>query len=194
MKTTTRSNAAGFTLVEMIIIVGVVSVVMVSATAVMPSMLKQSRADGSTQIVLNTLRLARDRAIGERRNMEVIFVPPNRIQVAREEIAVPAVPNTTIMTVTLENDQRFIYFTATGDTPDLFGLTNKPLAFGPVAGTVPLVMFTSEGTLVNTAGDPINGTVFLGTGSDVISARAITVFGPTALVRAWKWDGKKWAE
>jgi hypothetical protein len=160
----------------------------------MPSMLKQSRADGSTQIVVNTLRLARDRAIGERRNMEVIFVPPNKIQVVREEIAVPAVPNTTIMTVTLENDQRFIYFTATGDTPDLFGLTNKPLAFGPVAGPVPLVMFTSEGTLVNTAGDPINGTVFLGTGSDVISARAITVFGPTALVRAWKWDGKKWAE
>ena len=26
------------------------------------------------------------------------------------------------------------------------------------------------------------------------TARAITFFGPTALLRGWKWDGKKWVE
>jgi len=197
MKTMTRSSAAGFTLVEMIIIVGVISVVMVSATAVMPNVLKQSRADGSSHIVVNALRLARDRAIEERRNMDLVFVPPNRIQVVREEITAAGgtpPPNPTIMDVYLENNQKFLYFSATGDTDDGFGLTNSPLAFGTTAGTIPLVMFTSEGTLVNTSGDPINGTVFLGSGSDVTSARAITIFGPTALVRSWKWNGKKWAE
>jgi type II secretory pathway pseudopilin PulG len=193
----TRAHAAGFTLVELIIIVGVISVVMVSATAVMPNVMKQQRADGSTHIVVNALRLARDRAIGERRNMDVIFVPPNRIQVEREEIVPAGItqpPNTRIMDVYLESNQRFTYFPATGDTDDGFGLTNSPLAFGTLPGPLPTIMFTSEGTLVNTSGDPINGTVFLGSGGDLNTARAVTIFGPTALVRAWKWNGKKWVE
>ena len=196
MKMTARSNSAGFSIAELVIIVGVISVVMVSATAVMPGMLKQARADGSTAILVNTLRLARDRAISERRNMDVIFVSPNRIQVEREEINLGGTPppNTRIMDVFLENDQRFLYFTGTGDTGDAFGVTNKPLAFGTIAGTVPPVMFTSEGTLTDASGDPINGTVFLGTGADKSSARAVTIFGVTALVRAWRWDGIKWAE
>lgn len=201
MKTKTRSNAAGFTLIELIIIVGVIGVVMVSATAVMPGMLRQTRADGSTAIVVNTLRLARDRAIGERRNMDVVFVNPNRIQVMRQEISgvipppIPAPPivRTTIMDVVLESDQRFMYFTGNGDTDDGFGLINSPLAFASDV-TLPTIMFTSEGTLINTSGDPVNGTVFLGTGDDRTSARAVTVFGPTAMVRTWKWNGKKWVE
>jgi Tfp pilus assembly protein FimT len=201
MKSTTRSNAAGFSLAELIIIVGVISVVMVTATAVMPGMLSQSRADGSTSIVVNTLRLARDRAIGERRNMDVVFVSPNRIQVMRQEISgvipppipAPAIVRTTVMDVVLESDQRFLYFSPTGDTGDGFGLTNAPLAFASNV-TLPTVMFTSEGTLINTSGDPVNGTVFLATGADLTSARAVTVFGPTAMVRSWKWDGKKWVE
>jgi type II secretory pathway pseudopilin PulG len=199
MKTITRSNAAGFTLAELIIIVGVISVVMVSATAVMPSVLKSSRADGSTTILVNTLRLARDRAIGERRNMDVIFTAPNRIRIAREEIDLTLPPGyvpvqTTVMDVFLEGDQKFQYFTGMGDTGDAFGLTNKPLAFGTVTGPTPAIMFTSEGTLVDASGDSINGTVFLGTGADLNSARAVTIFGVTAMVRSWKWDGTKWAE
>ena len=206
MKTSTRSNAAGFTLAELMIVVGVIGVTMVTATAVMPNMLRQSKADGSTAIVIDTFRLARDRAIGERRNMDVVFVSPNRIKIVREEIAYNSVAGTwsssstassnpTVMDVYLEGGQRFMYFSAmTADTPDLFGLTNKPLAFGAVAGPTPTIMFTSEGTLTDGSGDPINGTVFLGTGNDILSARAVTILGTTALVRAWKWDGRKWIE
>src|SRR4051812_20400705 len=86
MKTNPRSNAKGFTLVELIITVGIISVVMVGATAVMPNLLRQARSDGSSAIVINTLRLARDRAIGERRNMDVIFIAPNHLKIVREEI------------------------------------------------------------------------------------------------------------
>ena len=83
-------------------------------------------------------------------------------------IPAPAIVRTTIMDVVLESDQRFMYFTGTGDTGDEFGLTNKPLAFGPIDGDAfRSVMFTSEGTLIDASGDPINGTVFLGTGADV---------------------------
>jgi len=27
-----------------------------------------------------------------------------------------------------------------------------------------------------------------------LSARAITIFGPTALIRAWRWNGRDWVE
>ena len=206
MKTRTRSNAAGFTLGELMITVGIVGVTMVAATTVLPNVLRQSKADGSTAIVVDAFRLARDRAIGERRNMDVVFVPPNRIKIVREDIVYNAVTNTwgssststsnpTVMDVYLEGGQRFIYFsTMTDDTGDHFGLTNKPLAFGTVVAATPTIMFTSEGTLVDASGDPINGTVFLGTGDDILSARAVTVLGTTALVRSWKWDGRKWIE
>jgi hypothetical protein len=55
-------------------------------------------------------------------------------------------------------------------------------------------MFTSEGTLVDVNGDPVNGTVFLATGTDVLTARAVTIFGATGLVKVWKWDGRRWVE
>jgi len=194
-----RASAGGFTMIELIVIVGIVSVLMVATTLVMPSMIKQARADGSLDLVTNTFRLARDRAIGERRNMSLVFIDPDRIQVWREEIVpitVPVTPpaSTLLNDVFLEGGQKFQYFTPTGDTGDLFGLVNKPLAFGPTQGVVIPVMFTSEGTFVNSAGDPINATLFFGTPNDSSSARAVTIFGPTALVRAWKWNGAKWTE
>jgi prepilin-type N-terminal cleavage/methylation domain-containing protein len=206
MKMRTRPHAAGFTLAELMITVGIVGVTMVTATAVLPNVLRQSKADGSVALVVDAFRLARDRAIGERRNMDVVFITPNRIKIVREDIVYNSATNTwgssstastnpTVMDVYLEGGQRFMYFTGmTDDTGDHFGLTNKPLAFGTVPTVIPTIMFTSEGTLVDTSGDPINGTVFLGTGDDITTARAVTVLGTTALVRSWKWDGRKWIE
>jgi len=195
MKTNTRSAANGFSLAELVITVGVISVVMVGATAVMPGMLKGQQADGSAALLVNTLRLARDRAIGERRNMDLVFTAPNHVQIAREEIdGSPTITKTVIMDIYLENNQKFLKPTALADTPDHFGLTNSPLAFGTTVGTTATVMFTSEGTLVDPSGDTINGTVFISIAGADTSARAITIFGPTALVRLWKWDGRKWSE
>jgi hypothetical protein len=53
-------------------------------------------------------------------------------------------------------------------------------------------MFTSEGTLVDGNGDPINGTLFFGVTGDPTSGRAVTIFGPTALLHQWRWDGIQW--
>ena len=204
MNRTTRSSEAGFTLAELMIIVGITSVVMGMAIVVMPGMVKQVKADAATEGIVNTLRLARDRAISERRNMDLVFTHPNRLKVVREEIIYNSVTGTwsssptgtsnpTLIDTTLENSQRFSYL-GTGDTGDTFGLTNKPLAFGTLVASVPTIMFTSEGTLVDVNGDAANGTVFLATGVDPLTARAVTIFGATGLVKVWKWDGMRWVE
>ena len=46
--------------------------------------------------------------------------------------------------------------------------------------------------LVDQNGDPVNGTVLLGRYDDPMSARAVTIFGPTALIRQWRWGGSRW--
>jgi Tfp pilus assembly protein FimT len=192
MNRTSRFNADGFSLVELIIITGIISVLMVGAVMLLPGLLQQSRADASAAAVLNTLRLARDRAIEERRNVQIVFTAPKHIALVRQ--AIGSETNSTILELDLENNLRFMHTTSMGDTGDTFGLTNKPTAFGTTEGTIPTVMFTSEGSLVDTSGDTLNGTLFVGVAGDPLSARAVTIFGATALLRLWRWDGRKWTE
>lgn len=181
-----RRSEAGFTLPEMLITIAIIATISAISVAVMPSVLTNMRSDSSVAQALNIVRLARDRAIAERRNIELNFVTPNKIEIVREEIPGPA--TTLLSTTYLENNQEFMQFIGLPDTPDAFGVT------GPIAFNSPKIIFTSEGTLVDSVGDPLNGTVFLGIEGQTTTARAITIFGPTALLQVWKWDGSKWTE
>ena len=191
MKAHPHANADGFSLIEMLTVVAVAGVIMATAVAVMPNLINQSKSDGGVAQVLNTLRLARERAIGERRNIEVRFIGNNEIQVVRDEIGAGGVAagTTTVSDVIIEN-QIFTQFTGLGDTPDHFG-SSGPVAFG----ASPSHMFTSEGTFIDSTGDVLNGTIFLGAPTgDKMTARAITILGSTALLHTWKWNGSAWIE
>ena len=208
MKTRTRSNAAGFTLAELMIIVGVIGVTDGRRhRRACRTCSGRRKADGSTAIVVNALRLARDRAISERRNMDVVFVPPNRIKIVREEIVYNCVTGTwsstygrqrnpTVMDVYLEGNQRFMYFDGHwGHGTDGFGLTNKPLAFGTMAARRRRPSCSpARGPSWTPPATRSTARCFSGPATDVDSARAVTIFGMTGLVRSWKWDGRKWIE
>ena len=169
------------------ITLAIIGIMAAAATVVVPTLVTQARSDGAVAQALNTLRVARDRAIGERRNVEVRFLGTNHIQIARQEIPGPA--TTIVADMFLEGGQRYLQFTGVGDTPDYFG------ALGPIAfGSTPKMMFTSEGTFVDSVGDELNGTVFLAKPGEPTTARAITIFGTTALLHTWKWDGRQWTD
>jgi Tfp pilus assembly protein FimT len=174
----------------MLVTLAIIGTVAAVAAVAVPNLLSQSRADGAIAQALNTLRVARDRAIGERRNIELRFITPNHIQIVREEIVQSGPAVTTVVADTyLEGGQKFMLFTGQGDTPDLFGVSSNPAAFSSVP-----VMFTSEGTLVDSIGDLTNGTLFLGKPGEPDSARAISIFGTTALLRTWRWSKSQWVE
>jgi hypothetical protein len=119
--------------------------------------------------------------------VQIVFVGADEIQTLRENI--PVGSGTTLLArVRLENGMRFTLM-GVGDTPDLFGATGA-IAFGASATR----MFTSEGSFVDANGDPLNGSLFIGNPDIPDSARAVTVFGPTALLRVWRWNGLAWAE
>jgi hypothetical protein len=54
-------------------------------------------------------------------------------------------------------------------------------------------MFTADGTLADQTGTPVNGTVFLGQAGSPMTSRALTVFGPTATFRSYRWNGQSWS-
>jgi Tfp pilus assembly protein FimT len=172
-------------MLELMVVLGIVCVMGAMAVMLMPQALLTGKADSGLIRVVSALRTAREQAISQRRNVRVTFSDPNQIIVSRVEV--PSGTTTAITTVWLEDGVRFLQFGGVPDTPDAFG-AGSATSFG--AATT--IAFTSEGQLIDQHGDPLNGTVFLGRYNDTTSARAVTLFGPTALIRQWRWNGTQW--
>lgn len=183
--------AAGFTLVETLFVLAIGAVLAALAMPVTSQYITWARADSSIEATLRSIAIGRDLAIAERRNIELTFVTPNIIRLDREEIdsTGATVGTTTIQEVMLENGQQFVKFTGLPDTPDAFG-NGSAITFG---GTAPF-MFASDGTLVDSSGDVVNGTVLIGVPNQEQTARAVTIFGASGLLRSWKWRGSSWAK
>jgi prepilin-type N-terminal cleavage/methylation domain-containing protein len=178
-------SAAGFTLVELLVTVGLIGILAGMSVLMLPGAVTSAKADAGASRLEAALRVAREQAISQRRTIRLTFTPPNRIVASRVEVPGPG--TTVLATTELEDGMSFRLFPGIPDTPDLFG-NGSATAFG-MATTV---SFTSEGSFVDQNGDPLNGTVFIGRPSTPLSARAISIFGPTALVRSWKWNGSQW--
>ncbi len=142
------------------------------------------QGDASLRIVQWQFKLARETAINQRRSVEIRFTPPNFMTVVRRNI--PA-GETVISTAVLEHNTQFLRFAAQPDTPDGFGGA-AAINFGGAVS----YMFTADGMFTDAAGNPLNGTIFIGQQTKEQTARALTVFGPTARVRGYRWNGSEW--
>jgi Tfp pilus assembly protein FimT len=180
-------RADGMTLIELILVIGILTVTLGFAMGVTSYAVKQQRADGAHTAAVAAIELARTRAVSERRDYQLLFTLPNHMQVYRVEV--PSGTTTLIYDTYLENGQRFYKFSSIGvDTPDHFGGTAE-INLGSTTAR-----FTSDGSMIDASGDVLNGTVYIASPPDVASARAITIFGATGLVHAWKWNGSQWLE
>lgn len=177
----------GFSLVEAMVVLGLIAVSSAITVMLMPTAVGSAKGDSSLQHMVSVLRTAREMAIGQRRNIRITFNAPNEIIVSRVEQPGPAV--TQINRVTLEAGFDYMLFAGQPDTPDAFGRA-AAVDFGLSTS----IQFTSEGTFVDQNGDEINGSVFIGRTGDPLSARAVTIFGPTALIRDWSWRGNGWVD
>jgi Tfp pilus assembly protein FimT len=180
-------DEAGYSLIEVMLVVCLMAIAAGMAVPVSSAFLQQRKADSSVTAALTAITAARDRAVSERRNIQLSFVGTNIIRLSRVEV--PSGLLTTVQEFSLEGGQTFLQFADIPDTPDAFGSSGV----ASFTGTAP-VMFTSDGSLIDSAGDVSNGTILLGNTGQETSARAITVFGATGLVRAWKWRGSKWMQ
>src|SRR3954452_7646405 len=192
----TVTDHRGFTLVELVVTIGIGLLIMGFAMANIRGMIKTARADGGLEILANALRQARELSVSERRNIQLRF-PANYNQVQIYRVEYPSGTTTVVKTITFEGRVEFRQVSGLADTPDGFGnsaticpTTQNAVCFG---SNTP-AMFTTDGSLVDSNGDVLNGTLFLAVPGDSLSARAIAIFGPTGALRLWRWNGRAWVE
>lgn len=181
-------SAAGFTIIDLLVGLAIMGVLAALAIPVSTQFIITAKADSALEATSRAFTVTRDRAVAERRNIVISF-SGDTVHFDRQEIdsAGDVTGTTPIGELTLENGQRFMTFSGMPDTPDSFGNSSATTFNG-----TPPFMFASDGTLVDADGDVANASVFTGVPNEPLTARAVTIFGTTGLVRGWKWRGNRW--
>jgi Tfp pilus assembly protein FimT len=178
-----EARSDGFSLVDIMVTLAVVGLLMAIAVPSIGTSLVSARADSAMRQVYGDLREARDTAMTQRRTMEVQFIAPNEVRTVRIDQGV----RTTVTDTFLEHGMQFVLETGVSDTPDAFGRT-RAIDFGGIT----TVWFLADGSLVDATNQPLSGTVFMGVPNRPLSARAVTVLGPTGRVMGYRWDSRVW--
>lgn len=182
-----RPGDAGFTTLELLMVLVIGIVVASISLGGFTIALDTVRGDASMNKVLWQLKLARETAINQRRAIEIQFEPPNFLRVVRHNLNEDMDETTVLSTAVLEHQTNFFLFPDMPDTPESFG---RATAFD--FGAAEAIMFNAEGQLVDQDGDIVNGTIFIGRPGAPMTARALTVFGPTSTIRTYRWNGSAW--
>ena len=180
-------SQVGYTLIEMVVVASLFMVGSAVAIPVSTQMVKNAKGDSALMMTATFLQTARNRAVAERRNIVLTLVSENSLQI--ERIEVPDGSRTVLDTLTLEGAEEFVRAAGLSDTPDRFGGVNA-INF---TGDEP-VMFTSDGSFIDAAGDVTNATIFIAEPGAPETARAVTISGVTGLLRVWKWRGAAWMQ
>jgi len=178
----------GFSMIELLIVVLVLMTVGAMAIIQLSPTLQQQQANAAMIQIASELRQARELAMTERRNIQVSFPVNNQITLTRMNL--PA-GQAVLGTVPIQAPAVFMLTPGAPDTPDGFG--NKgAIEFGNVVNGPPTMLFQSDGTFVDTAGNLLNGTVFIGIPNVPTSGRAVTVVGATGRIRMYKANPTGW--
>ena len=190
---------AGYSLIELMIVLGVLGVLTGMTVITIGSSKPGLNGDGAMRVVVSQMNQAKQLAITQRRNMRVTFTSNNSVQIVREEVPGPTL--TTISSVPFEGGLQLLRINSLGDPPApelpspaasaiLPALsTSTAIAFGAATSEA---RFSPEGTFVDQDGTALNGTLFVALPNQVMSARAVTIFGSTGRIRAFRWDGSSW--
>ncbi len=188
-----RQPAKGFSVIEMLVVVSILLIIIAISFFNIRGALPAIRADAAMKLVEGQLRTAREVAVSHRHDVQLTFTAPDQIQLT--ELARPGEPGANLVTLPVVNlgyagkGAQFTLFAGVPDTPDGFGNTSA-INFGGAATQ----RYFSDGTFVNPAGQPINGTLFVAIPGEPSTVRAVTVLGATGRVRTWKWNGSQWRE
>jgi len=183
-RSTRQDRQAGFSLIEILGVLALGSLMMAVFVGFFPRAASMVQGDADLRIINWQVKFAREAAIKEKRAVMLQFTAPNQLKTIRQDLPKG---ETILSTSILEHNTQFFLFEGQPDTPDGFG-NATPVSFSGAAQ----VMFTADGQLTDNAGNPVNGSVFIGQPGKPFSARALTIFGPTATIRLYRWNGTAW--
>jgi len=197
-----RQRASGFSLIEMMIVVALI-VILASITFMsLQPLLQQQHVTNAYNITMAAMRQARDNAISQSTSYSVAFsnaAIPNTIIVA---------PTTTFTgdlrtaTYSLPTDVQFVVVSASGSAPtapDNYGTEANAIDFGYTAssstGGATTIYFCPDGS-AQTASNCYGmlnwdgGVVYIARPGNLMSSRALTLWGATGRIHGWRLYGK----
>ena len=197
----TKKQDNGFTLLESVVVLGIMMVMMSFAIFKTTSIMPNYKADAAQDVVVSALRQARQLAITERRDVQVWFDQgfsgPGPVQhINYQVVTILGDQPQPQVSVGLPLGTQFV-LEGVPDTPMGFG-ANAAIYIGSngamVGGGPPIMKFRSTGSFTDSVYSPLNGTIFVGVPNQAFTARAVTIFGGTGRVRPYTWTGSTWVE
>ncbi len=199
-------GAGGFSLLELMIVLALFIVVAGMTFMAFQPALKEARANHAFEDVLMQLRVARQRAITERKQYIVCFgmaapagaLTPmgaptaQSVQMFRWDAGTALSAAAQISANTLPSDMQFQALpglpNSPATVPDGFGSGVTAIDFdqGVAAGNKNQVMFMPDGSAHDTSGSWNSGIIYVGRTSDLYSSRAVTLYGATGRIRGWR--------
>jgi Tfp pilus assembly protein FimT len=183
-------DVRGFTMVELVIVIGIIFVISAIAIIKLSPTQQQQQANAAMAQIASQLRVARELAVTQRRYIQVQFIGNNQIRLTRLNLPAGV---TILSTVQIQSPVTFALAPGLPDTPDAFG-NRGPIEFGGLVGGPPTMMFQSDGTFVDTAGNLLNGTVFMAIPNVPTAARAVTLIGATGRIRMYRGNSGGWMQ
>lgn len=171
----------GFTVIETLIVVGLIALLASVAIPGISTGLKHYRADAALDTVVGQLRLARSMAVDQRRVFSVSFDAGSRsVTLTRVD------DDTEISSIAIGSHLSFAF----GSGVAISG-NNAP---DRVSADTPIdlmnqteVHFRPDGSAVTSGGALCNGVVHMAVIQDPTVARAVSVFGATGKIKGWRW-------
>jgi prepilin-type N-terminal cleavage/methylation domain-containing protein len=192
MRQYSNRSQRGFSLLEILTAVAIISIVLAMAMLNYGSILPNFKANAAMDQLLYQLRSARERAIAHRREVQVQFVGNNQLTITEIWLIGTAPPPAT---VSFEGGAQYTVFASVPDIPAPFNFGNSaPVYFGGLSGGPPIMKFSTTGSFIDGGNTLVNGTVFMGIPGRASTARAISILGATGRVREYHWDGSQWQE
>jgi type II secretory pathway pseudopilin PulG len=193
-----RRAESGFSLVEAVVVLGVVLVVAAGAVMnILPS-IKSSRSNAGMELVLGEMRRAHERAIDERRIYRVTFTAPQTIQVDVGQVVVIGSTITDSAPVfkaaqpplTLPGNIQFLVVpgipTNPNATPDGFGTGATAIDFDIAnGGGATQIYFQPDGRALDGANRLNDGVIYLAEPRNLFSSRAVSLYGTTGRSKSW---------
>jgi type II secretory pathway pseudopilin PulG len=186
----TNSIERGFTLLETVIVVAIMMVLMGMAVIQSFGSLESYRATSAMDVVTSQLRVARQLAISQRRDVQLSFNLATLPHTISYQIQPAFAGDSTgpLVTVPLPQQTQFTQEPGVPDTPMGFGTCSgvSGVCIANVSGGPPFMEFTSTGQFTDNTGiNVLNGTIFVGMNNQKSTARAVTIMGGTGRVREY---------
>jgi len=190
-------NERGFTLLETLIVMGIMFILAGITIFKSFGSMQSYQANAAMDIVRSQLRVARQLAISQRRNVQVSFntalTPPTMTYTVQAgNYAGSTEANGKAVTMPLPNQVTFTGESGESDTPMAFGTCGGSFAICiNGSSTPPLIMgFNSQGQFTDSTWvSSLNGTIFIGIPGQAATARAVTIMGGTGRVRSYSYVG-----